>query len=291
MIEAGADGASRPVPHPFPYQGSKRRLAQRILERVKGNPRRLLEPFAGSAAVTLAAAASSNGRFCELWINDALPALAGLWRGIVEQPEVLADAYALLWECTDADTYLRARADFNRTREPSRLLYLLARCVKAAVRFNAAGGFNQAADKRRRGAHPTRMRRQLLATSALLQGRARITSLDFADVLAQASREDFVYLDPPYEGTSTGPDRRYAQGLARTRVVAGARSLLARGIPFALSYDGSSGDRRYGATLEAELGLSPLWLDAGTSSQGTLSGQPRRTVEALYVSAGRPTRP
>ena len=91
-------------------------------------------------------------------------------------------------------------------------------------------------------------------------------------------------------GTSTGSDRRYQQSLARARLVEEARALMSRNIPFALSYDGRVGQRTYGASLEAELGLVPRWLDAGVSSQATLLGAHERTVEALYTSGIEPPR-
>ena len=46
------------IPHPIQYQGSKRNLASVILRYVpKGGIERLVEPFAGSAAISIAAAA------------------------------------------------------------------------------------------------------------------------------------------------------------------------------------------------------------------------------------------
>ena len=44
------------VPHPIPYQGSKRHIALEILRYFPPDAQRLIEPFAGSAAVSLAAA-------------------------------------------------------------------------------------------------------------------------------------------------------------------------------------------------------------------------------------------
>lgn len=43
------------VPHPIPYQGSKRQLAHYIVSLFPAGTNRLVEPFAGSAAVSLAA--------------------------------------------------------------------------------------------------------------------------------------------------------------------------------------------------------------------------------------------
>lgn len=273
------------VPHAFPYQGSKRRLAGAILDAIGPPPRpdfRLVEPFAGSAAMSLATAVRyPRARF---WINDALGPLAELWRSVLAGPDALTDGYETIWNDRREDVYERARTRFNQTGEPAALLYLLARCVKAAVRFNASGGFNQSADRRRRGVSPARLRAQLRAASALLAGRTQVTARDFGAVLAELGQDDLAYLDPPYEGTSTGTDRRYQQGLSRARLVEEIRGLLDRKIAFALSYDGKRGERSYGASLEADLGLAPRWLDAGISSQATLLGARERTVEALYLS-------
>jgi DNA adenine methylase len=51
------------APHPIPYQGSKRRLAAAILRHAPP-ARRLVEPFAGSAAIKLAAAAHGSASRC-----------------------------------------------------------------------------------------------------------------------------------------------------------------------------------------------------------------------------------
>ena len=80
------------VPHPIPYQGSKRRLAAAILSHVEvGRYERLVEPFAGSAAVTLAAANSKKFRRFE--IGDRLEPLVMLWQAIIDDPESIANEY------------------------------------------------------------------------------------------------------------------------------------------------------------------------------------------------------
>ena len=49
------------LPHPIPYQGSKRNLAPDILRYFPETFDVLYEPFAGSAAMTIAAAAQGLG--------------------------------------------------------------------------------------------------------------------------------------------------------------------------------------------------------------------------------------
>jgi DNA adenine methylase len=273
------------VPHPIPYQGSKRRLAPAILSLVPDlGYTRLVEPFAGSAAVTLAAA--SQRRFRSFLLGDALEPLARLWKGILHDPANVAKGYELLWQREQAmpiEGFYEIRAEFNSDRDPAKLLYLLARCVKNAVRFNPAGEFNQSPDKRRRGTNPRTMEAELLAAHRVLHGKCRAVHSDFWQMFEQAQPGDFFYLDPPYQGTSDGRDRRYIAGLSRERMIEGLAILNRKHIPFILSYDGSCGGRSYGEPLPEEVAHRIL-LDVGRSSQATLNGRDETTIESLYVS-------
>ena len=55
-------------------------------------------------------------------------------------------------------------------------LYLLARCIKGAVRYNNEGMFNQSPDKRRLGTRPETMRQNIMAVSLLLRGKTVVTA-------------------------------------------------------------------------------------------------------------------
>ena len=275
------------LPHPIPYQGSKRVLAGRILG-VLG-PRRfatLHEPFAGSAAITLAAAARGLAR--RFVLGDSLASLVALWDRIVAEPDRTAERYRAVWEAQAVEGaaahYARVRAEFNADRDPIKLLYLLARCVKNAPRFGRAGAFNQSADHRRAGMRPERMATQIAGASALLAGRVTTFAGDAEACVARAGPDDLVYLDPPWQGTTEGADARYHQGFPRPRLEALLAGLNARRIPWLLSYDGRSGARTYGRPLAPELFGARIELAAGRSAQSTLSGRAEETVESLYVA-------
>ncbi|MGH7271088.1 MAG: DNA adenine methylase [Polyangiaceae bacterium] len=272
-------------PHPIPYQGSKRLLAPRILAHVTAPVDTLIEPFAGSAAVSLAAALAGTAR--RFILGDSLDPLIGIWHLILTDPRRLADEYEALWRGQLPEPrgfYDCVRADFNSDRSPSKLLYLLARCVKNAVRFNPKGEFNQSPDNRRLGMRPERMQREILGASRLLSKRARAVADDYEVLLAAATPRDLVYMDPPYQGTSSGPDRRYAEQLDRERFIIALDRLNARSVPFIVSFDGRCGDKQYGPELPRSLGLYRIELEAGVSSQGTLAGRREITVESLYLS-------
>lgn len=276
---------TRALPHPIPYQGSKRNLAAEILRYFPCHIDILYEPFAGSAAITIAAAA--NGLGSRYHINDLNKPLMDLWREIIENPEGVWSKYNQLWLAQNGDPksyYSRVRDDFNRTGRPDLFLYLLARCVKGSVRYNARGEFNQSPDNRRKGMHPDTMRQQILGVSRLLRGRTEITAVDYREVLGRASPRDLVYMDPPYQGVCRNRDPRYLQAVYISDFVVALDALNRRGIRYLVSYDGRTGDKTHGQTLPTELGLTLIELYAGRSSQATLLGRDEITIESLYLS-------
>lgn len=275
------------MPHPLPYQGSKRRLAPLIARHIPAHVQVWFEPFAGSAAMTLHAAQHALAR--RFVLGDSLDGIVELWNGIVGQPEQTASRYRAVWSgqtSGDADYFNRVRARYNRGRDPVDLLYLICRCVKNSVRFNSSGEFTQSVDRRRLGMHPDRMGAAILGASQLLRNRVEFRHGDWLHTSADATTRDFVYLDPPYLGTTIGRDKRYHRQLGQADLISGIAQLRARGVRFALSYDGSTGGRQYGPPLPEHLGLTRLLIEAGRSSQSTLVGRDERTVESLYLSPG-----
>lgn len=273
------------IPHPIPYQGSKRNLAPRILAYFPANVKTLIEPFAGSAAITLAAAEKQLAS--SYLINDANQPLISLWQKIIHHPEQLAAQYERLWRQQHDDRiafYNRARADFNQTNRPDLFLFLLTRCVKAAVRYNANGEFNQSPDKRRCGTLPATMREQLIGASYLLRGRTTCVSSDYREILSRATPRDLVYMDPPYQGVSNKRDSRYILGTNYHEFVLALEQLNQRNISYIVSYDGRTGEKTYGENLPASLLLKHIELHAGRSTQSTLLGRSEDTMESLYLS-------
>ncbi|KAF0125382.1 MAG: DNA adenine methylase Dam [Elusimicrobia bacterium] len=69
------------TPHPIPYQGSKRNLAEKILAYFPDQVNTLIEPFAGSAAIVIAAALEH--RVKKFILNDINKPLIDLWDAII----------------------------------------------------------------------------------------------------------------------------------------------------------------------------------------------------------------
>ena len=273
------------VSHPIPYQGSKRSLAAQILAFFPQPIDTLIESFAGSGAITLAAAA--RGLANHYHLNDLNGPLIDLWRMIVEEPHRLATQYETIWRAQHGNRreyYDEIRAEFNRTRRPHHFLYLLARCLKAAVRYNADGAFNQSPDHCRMGALPETMREQILGASFLLKGKTEFSAEDYRAVVLRATADDLVYLDPPYQGVCGQRDPRYLKGVLFDEFVETLEVLNARDISYIVSYDGRTGDKVHGRPLPRDLRLRHIELEAGRSSQETLLGRAAVTYESLYLS-------
>lgn len=273
------------LPQPIPYQGSKRLLAPKILSNFPDHVPRLVEPFAGSAAISTAVAV--RGMADRFWINDAHVPLIHLWREIIFRPEEIAQAYEELWRAQlgqEREFFDEVRTRFNKTGAPSDFLYLLARCVKAAIRFNSNGEFNNTPDNRRKGARPSEMRRRIVGASSLLKSVTRLTSWDYKKVLARCTTEDLVYMDPPYQGVCGPRDQRYLPKFDHDEFCEELDRLNRRGILFVVSYDGRTGSKTFGQPLPASLGLKRLEIMAGRSTQATLLGRSDVTYESLYLS-------
>ena len=273
------------IPHPFPYQGSKRAIARHILAHFPHDVDYLIEPFCGSGAISIAAAA--HGLAKRFWLNDLNGPLIALWEEILQRPNELSKSYERLWKEQHLDKrafFLGIRDEFNAAHRPHHLLYLLARIVKGSVRYSAEGLFNQSADNRRSGMRPILMQRQILGVRALLVGKTTLSAVDFREVVAEAAKEDLIYMDPPYQGTSYTRDHRYCRGLSYDEFADALQAMNDRGLSYMASYDGKTGEKSHGKPLPRSLSLTHLYIHAGRSSQATLLGDKHETVESLYLS-------
>ena len=273
------------IPHPIPYQGSKRHLAEKIAPFIPANTHRLIEPFAGSGALSIYMAYHHLAN--QFILNDINAPLIHLWDSILSHPTQLAKTYTTLWHNQlgrERRYYDLIRTRFNYNHAPYYLLYLLARCVKASVRYNADGHFNQSPDNRRKGKHPETMGHEIMALHQLLHNKTRLYSQDYVRVLQLATPDDVVYLDPPYAGLAQKRTSRYLQTIDETRFINQLKWLNDKHIPFILSYDGRTGQNQFHRPLPEGLNLAYIELEAGRSSQQTLLGRSEMTYESLYLS-------
>ncbi len=273
------------IPHLVQYQGSKRNLASKIIQFFPKKFNRFVEPFAGSAAISIACAFYNYTE--KFLINDLNPSLSKLLQLVVNQPDYVSDQYKILWQQQQIDSkdyYKKIRDKFNNTKDPVIFLYLLARCVKGSVRYNSNGEFNQSPDKRRLGTSPEKMRKNISSISSLLKNKCEFMSKDYIEILKFVEQGDLVYMDPPYQGVCGNKDSRYYSGVDFKNYVKELENLNSRGIDYVISYDGKCGNKEYGEELPKHLGLKRILIEAGRSSQATLLGRDQKTIESLYIS-------
>lgn len=277
------------IPHIVQYQGSKRILAPQILQYMPDKFERLIEPFAGMAAISIATA--YDKRTNKFHINDLNAPLVGVLKSAIEHPNELICAYSKVWEeqflygDNHVQHFYEVRERFNNGEEtPENMLYLLARCVKGAVRYGKNGKFNQSPDKRRHGTNPKTLASNIYAISNLLKGKATFSSLDYREILEMARPGDLVYMDPPYQGVSNVRDNRYFAGVAFDEFAKSIEILERKGVSYLISYDGECGGKEYGEKLPSSLHYKKFILNAGLSSQALLLGKKSTTFESLYIS-------
>ncbi|MCL2173221.1 MAG: DNA adenine methylase [Candidatus Bathyarchaeota archaeon] len=277
------------TPHLVQYQGSKRILAPQILRYMPRKFNRLLEPFSGMAAVTIATAVQQRAE--HYIINDLNEPIIRLLEAVINTSAKLVTNYEKVWEQQFSygnghiEHFYYIRDKFNSGEQtPENMLYLLARCVKGAVRYGKNGKFNQSPDKRRHGTNPKNIRENVCTIARLLKGKTSFCAVDYQEIFDIAKKGDLVYMDPPYQGVTNTRDNRYFAGVEFDDFAEAIETLNHKEVDFLISYDGECGGKEYGRDLPEELNCTKLLLNAGISTQSTLLGERNTTYEALYVS-------
>lgn len=132
---------------------------------------------------------------------------------------------------------------------------------------------------------PNTMRKNIINVSSLLSGITTISSVDFSEVVKKAKKNDLVYMDPPYQGTSFTREHRYLNGLTYDDFVDVLKVMNEKNTSYIISYDGKTGEKSHGKLLPSSLSLKHLSVKAGRSSQATLLGSKDETIESLYLSS------
>ncbi len=177
------------------WAGGKYRLVERILAELPAGAR-LVEPFAGSAALFL------NAPFGRALVCDRNRDLIDLFRCIQEEGEDFI-AYCREFfrpETNTAEAFQDLRARFNAgtdAREKSALLlYLNRHGFNGLVRYNSRGLFNVPFGRYARPYFPEVELRAFRRKTQ--QTDVTFASEDFRAIFARLRPGDVVYCDPPY---------------------------------------------------------------------------------------------
>lgn len=217
------------------WAGGKMRLVRRIQEQLPEGTR-LIEPFAGSAAVWL------NTNYPAALIADINPDLIACYRALQQQgPDFIAACRAYFVPANNAAArYYALRDRFNATRDPWEravlFVYLNRHGYNGLCRYNAQGGFNVPFG---RYARPYFPEAEMLAFWRKAQD-ATFSCAGFRTVMAEARPGDVIYCDPPYVPLSdTANFTDYAAGGFgpgdQADLAQFARNLASKGIPVLIS--------------------------------------------------------
>jgi len=127
---------------------------------------------------------------------------------------------------------------------------------------------------------PERFARVVLAWHEVIQD-ISFQCQDYADAVADAGENDFVYLDPPYAGNR----QRYVEDLELDRFLGTLETLNSRGVKWALSFDGKRGATDLTVDLPKSLFRRRLLLASGNSAVNkVLNGPVEKVEESLYLN-------
>lgn len=190
------------------WAGAKTKLVPHIRALVPDGCGRLVEPFAGSAAVAL------NLGFRENLLADSNPDVVAVYQALRRAPRrFVADCRALFRpEYNDRIAFNERREEFNRCRDRYRraclFIYLNRHGYNGLCRYNSRGGFNVPFGRYPRPYFPE----DECATMREFLRRAEVRCADFRAILREAGAGDFVYCDPPYSPlTRTASFTAYAR--------------------------------------------------------------------------------
>lgn len=217
------------------WAGGKFRVLDRILAALpKGS--RLIEPFAGSAAVSL------NAGFASALVADFNADLINLYQSIQnDTARFLAEAGALFNGSHNNRTSFDAlRAEFNKSDDAFRrsviFVYLNRHGFNGLCRYNAKGKFNVPFGRYTNPGFPRFEIEAFGEASRSLE----FAHMDFLSTMSAATVGDVIYCDPPYVPLSvTSNFTSYAPGtfgFAEQKALAEkARECAARGVPVVIS--------------------------------------------------------
>lgn len=259
------------------WSGSKRSVAP-LLSLLFPTAQCYFEPFVGGGALlpyrpSLRAVA-----------GDIVRELVALWRLIQSEPEELAAGYQHRWTQLQRQghtAYYEIRERFNSSHDPIDLLFLSRTCVNGLIRFNRDGHFNNSLHYTRPGISPIRLRSVLSRWNSVLHSVVFLHK-DYRETLEAATKNDFVFLDPPYLGNrgryvpNTFEPNAFFQELER---------LNRAGVKWLLTLDGTAGQRSYLLDIPTHLSKHALSIPTGNSPFTKLMGNSLDAVqESVYLN-------
>lgn len=183
------------------WAGGKRQILPEILQSIPHKFNKYFEPFVGGGALFFELQPK------EAVINDLNSELINLYKVIKNNPKELIDELKLYQNTSDYFYKIREldrNPNFDKLSEikkASRILYLNKTCYNGLFRVNSQGQFNVPFGNYKQ---PNIINDIVIMAVSNYLNSANLLMLsgDFEESLKKAKKNDFVYLDPPYDPVS-----------------------------------------------------------------------------------------
>lgn len=164
------------------------------------------EPFLGGGALFFAT--SCRGTGFKAHLSDVNSELVNAYRMVKEKPDEIIQLLSILqseyYNSESPSNYFYVKRDWqprDSVESASRLIFLNKTCYNGLYRVNSHGRFNVPFGRYKK---PKIFDAQNIraVSSALNERNAQISCSDYTDSIARCQKNDFVYLDPPYQPKS-----------------------------------------------------------------------------------------
>jgi len=191
------------------WAGGKTKLVPEIRKRLPSGITRMcwIEPFLGGGGAFFGVLPTAPR---ESLLADSNSDLINMYLQIREWPSQIISHLKELKEAHSKERYYAERDVYNDRRDSSdveraaRFIYLNKTCFNGLYRVNRAGKFNVPLGSY---ANPTIYTDEAIFRAADGLRSARLVTGEFHVTLQHAKGGDFVYLDPPYDGTFSAYDK------------------------------------------------------------------------------------
>lgn len=223
--------SSAPATPIVKWAGGKTKLLTELLARMPAQFERYYEPFAGGAALFFRVARVFSV------LGDSNADLMACYRALASDADgVLRELHAHAERHSEGH-YCAVRSAFNAGQQrgsvmrAAAFIYLNKACFNGLWRVNGLGEFNVAWGKHATFAPDV----DNLRAAAAALARAELRTGSYVETVRDAQDGDFVYVDPPYDGTFTSYTAGKFGDADQAEVAFTVRKLVERGCKIMVS--------------------------------------------------------
>ena len=183
------------------WVGGKRQLLTQIKEHIPEYTGNYFEPFLGGGAVFLELEPENAV------VSDLNTQLISTYMWVRDAPEDLLETVERLDRQENTlENYTQMREHYNQLVQDkpralvtsSYFIWLNKHCFNGVYRVNSKGGFNVPWNKKTEHINSLDEDNILEISSYLKEANVALLNRDYKSVLQYTTKEDFVYMDPPY---------------------------------------------------------------------------------------------